>query len=659
MDKITETRKFLVCIGSSPTSAKCIYWAEKNAETFSSAWTAVYVESDEGLYLKDSEKKSLQSNMELATQLGGEVVTLNGHNIAMAVAEYAKRTGTTDIAVGKSRNKKTFINIFKLDLEDKLMSLLPDVEIHVLPDHNITKTYRKNPKILLIKPVLTWKDTGITLFTLICASVISLFLNRIHIENENMILMYILSVLIISRVTTGYIYGVAGSVFSVLIFNYLFAEPYYSFIAIQKGDLITFTIMLFVALTTSTLTVRVKAQANYAFEREKRTEILYEINKKLLVTTGLTNIVHLTNEYIIKIFRRSVIFYISDPFNGAEGILMKYEEEEDMDFMMSEAEKAVAHWVFLNQKRAGAGTEVQMASEVFYIPVISRGQVLGVIGLSCMNGSFIDQNNLLFLRMIVSIAAMALERQQLSDKQRIILVQSEKEKMRSNLLRAVSHDLRTPLTGILGASSTILENSDTLDKDTKLNLISNIKEESQWLIRMVENLLSVTRINGESSEVRKCPEAAEEIVAAAIGRTRKRFKDCKINVKVPDELLIVPMDGILIEQVIINLLENAIKHSGVDIEINVDVKKEQDTAIFEISDNGEGITEQDLPYLLDNFNPKKEKASDSSRGMGIGLSICMSIIKAHHGKMEVENNISGGAIFRFALPLEGGTDSES
>jgi two-component system sensor histidine kinase KdpD len=248
---------------------------------------------------------------------------------------------------------------------------------------------------------------------------------------------------------------------------------------------------------------------------------------------------------------------------------------------------------------------------------------------------------------------MALERQRLSDEQREILIETEKEKMRSNLLRAISHDLRTPLTGILGASSAILENRDLLDVQTQDKLISNIKDDSQWLIRMVENLLSVTRINEDTANVTKTPEAAEEILAAAISRIRKRFPQQNIKVSVPEELLMVPMDGTLIEQVIINLIENAIKHSGYDTMINVTLRQENDMAAFEVRDNGEGISEEDFQYLFESYIPDGKRTSDSSRGMGIGLSICMSIIKAHQGKMEAYNHVEGGAVLRFTLPLQG------
>ncbi len=649
-DKTTNT-KMLVCISSSPSSARCIRWTARTAEAFHAPWVAVYVDTRDDDRLSEQEKKRLQSNIELAEQLGAEITNLNGQDIATTVAEYAKLAGITNIVIGKSRNRKIFNNMFEMDLEDKLISLLNNTEIHIIPDISASRIYRAPKKTLLKAEILfSWKDVFKTVAIIAIATIISAILASVDFKNQNFIMLYILAVIIISRVTNGYIYGIAASIFCVLFDNYLFVEPRFSLNLFQADYPITFVVMLFTSLITSTMTVRTKSKVEFAENREQRTEVLYEINKKLLVTRGIDIIIDLTNEYIVKIFGRSVIFYTEDPEQGLSGRLKLAQNEEDASYLLSAEESAVAHWVFINQKRAGAGTDTFMEAKAFYIPVIFQGNVLAVLGIACPNGQKVDQRSRSFLRRITSLVAMALERQRLSDEQRSILVETEKEKMRSNLLRAISHDLRTPLTGILGASSAILENKDTLDNETKNQLISHIKDDSQWLIRMVENLLSVTRINEDTANVTKTPEAAEEIVAAAIGRIRKRFPLQKINVTVPEELLMVPMDATLIEQVIINLIENAIKHSGETL-IQVSLKKENDFAVFEVSDNGEGIPEQDFPYLFESYVPNGKRTSDSSRGMGIGLSICMSIVKAHQGRMEADNREGGGAVFRFTLPL--------
>lgn len=232
----------------------------------------------------------------------------------------------------------------------------------------------------------------------------------------------------------------------------------------------------------------------------------------------------------------------------------------------------------------------------------------------------------------------------------------EKEKMRSNLLRAVSHDLRTPLTSISGVADALIENGNQISEEKKTELLKEIDEESKWLIRMVENLLSVTRINGDNAKISKSPEIAEEIVGESVEKFTKRYPNVIPEVSVPDELLIVPMDPMLIEQVIINLLENAYLHgkkeSGIKISIHTDSTLKN--AVFEVSDEGKGIAKEDFEHLFSGAwtNSHYTDETDKKRGMGIGLSVCKSIIDAHGGKIRAQNKLSGGAVFEFTLPLE-------
>jgi two-component system, OmpR family, sensor histidine kinase KdpD len=641
----TVSTKFMVCVSAASSYAKSIRWTARASEAYHAPWVAVYVDK-----MKRDEEAEIQEKLDLAKRLGAETVRLSGHDIASTIAEYAKISGITDLVVGNIGDMDSMKSMFAADLIKKLISMLPSVEIHIIPDSLQTK-FRKHRRFKIAENfILSWPDTLKTIGILAAATLLSMGLRAVDIGDQNVIMLYILSVLVVSITTIGYFYCLTASVLSVLLFNFFFTIPYYSFSAIQPGYPITFVIMFIVAFITSTLTVRIKNQVRFSVEREHRTKLLYEINKKLLKTRGLENIVKLTSEYITKIFDCSVVFYTEDPENSA-GFFMESATDPFTSHLRQEGERAVAHWVYINMKHAGAGTDTLMGASAYYIPIISQAKLLGVIGISCAKGK-LDQNNSQFLRMLASQVAMALERQYLSDEQRKIIIESEKEKMRSNLLRAISHDIRTPLTGILGASVAILENGDNFDRQTHDKLITNIKEDSQWLIRMVENLLSVTRINEGTMNVTKSPEAVEEIVAEAISHIRKRFPERKITVKVPDELLMVPMDGTLIVQVLINLLENAIKHSPEDTAVEAEVKLEKQYAVFEVRDNGEGIAEEDFPYLFESYIPNGNRSSDSSRGMGIGLSICNSIIKAHDGKLEAANKNAGGAVFQFTLPLE-------
>ena len=235
-------------------------------------------------------------------------------------------------------------------------------------------------------------------------------------------------------------------------------------------------------------------------------------------------------------------------------------------------------------------------------------------------------------------------------------VEAEREKARSNLLRAMSHDLRTPLTSILGASSAIAENDDVISKDERIRLLREIGEEAQWLIRMVENLLAITRIDGMESQARiaKVPEAAEEIVSEAVFKLKKRFPEEKVSVKVPGELLMVPMDAMLIEQVIINLLENSVLHAPEATLLELKVSQKGGNAVFEVSDNGKGIDKELLPRLFDGRTKQSGgENGDERRSMGIGLSVCSTIIAAHGGTLTAGNAPEGGAVFCFTLPMEG------
>ena len=236
-----------------------------------------------------------------------------------------------------------------------------------------------------------------------------------------------------------------------------------------------------------------------------------------------------------------------------------------------------------------------------------------------------------------------------------IRTEIEKEQMRANLLRAVSHDIRTPLTSIVGAVSAVAENHDKLSEEKTLSLLADVKEEAQWLVRVVENLLLVTRIDADSAKVSKEPEMVEEILAEAVAKFKKRFPGAPIKTEMPEDVLFVPMDAMLIEQVLCNLMENAVLHGGVVGEILVGVRKEEDYSVFCVADDGVGIAAEVLPRILsESIYRENTENIDRKRNMGIGLTVCQSIIQAHGGTIKAYNRKEGGAVFEFSLPLKEG-----
>lgn len=329
---------------------------------------------------------------------------------------------------------------------------------------------------------------------------------------------------------------------------------------------------------------------------------------------------------------------------------------------------AAALFAFVLQQFVSTDTHVPLlfVLAVLFVSRFTDGYVYGIIAsaaaIICVNYVFtypyfefnftLTGYPLTFVAMLaVSLSVSALTTQ--IKQQEHIRLEAEKEKMRGNLLRAVSHDIRTPLTSIVGSASGILDNESVMPGEHMLELVKDIRDEAQWLIRIVENLLSVTRINGENARIHTEEEIVEEIVGSAVLKFQKRFPEMEVEVLMPEEVLMVPMDGILIEQVIVNLLENSALHGKTASRIQIIVRGCPDRLLVAVEDDGEGIREQVLPVIFEGSLQSKEgEEYDSGRNMGIGLSVCMSIVRAHKGDMRAENREEGGARVSFWLPME-------
>lgn len=325
--------------------------------------------------------------------------------------------------------------------------------------------------------------------------------------------------------------------------------------------------------------------------------------------------------------------------------------------LLNKDEEAAAYWTFVNDKESGAGTNTFYGAKGYYIPLKSHGKILGVLGISCINGTLKPKQKFIF-ETVASQIYIALDREILAETQKKSNLEIESERLRSNLLRSISHDLRSPLAGIKGAVSTIIETGNLISEETKGELLQGIYDDTEWLIRLVENLLSMTRFDGGNLKVRKSIEIVEEVVYEAVQRTAKRFRDYKMEVTVPEEVIMVPMDGSLIEQVLINLFDNAVKFTPKGSLIEVKIYENNKNVIFEVIDNGMGISEEILPHIFERFFTNGDKISDSRRGVGLGLAICKSIVEAHGGTISAHNKDEGGAVFRFNIPKEEMSDGQ-
>jgi two-component system sensor histidine kinase KdpD len=481
---------------------------------------------------------------------------------------------------------------------------------------------------------------------LTAATLIGFLFRQIGLTETSIVMVYLLSVLLTAWLTSGVVFCILASVAATFLFNYFFTEPYFSFGIDDPGYLITFTVMTITALITSTLTSHAKRNERSAEEREAETKAVYNLTNRLTEAKDIHEIADIAVNAIGDSFGCMVACLCFDENGAPEKFFIQRISEGKTIRQTAENEDEIIRHV--KEMRDG----YYDGTDFFDLSVYGKESLLGMVRISKKNAEDILEAKKHLLRSMVESTALAMDRFRAAEQRAKSREEALQERYRGNLLRAISHDLRTPLTGILGASSAIIENEKSLNKATRIKLLTNIKEDSQWLIHMVENLLSVTRINQGTMKVTKTPEAVEEIVAAAANQIHKRFPDRKFSLKTPDELLVVPMDGTLIMQVLINLLENAIKHTPTGSKVSAEVRRENDTAVFEVVDNGNGISEQELPYLFEGYALGEKNSSDSSRGMGIGLSVCNSIIKAHDGKLEAANGKDGGAVFRFVLPLK-------
>lgn len=629
---------------------KCLRWTARLASALRIDWVVLAIQDEE----VEAASLELDVLFELAEKLGAESVTLNADDPIPTLIHYAKITGISDIVIGKNQRRKWGNTFYRKEVEDLLIDELADVDIHIIPyiDARQSKHSLQVKKKRQWRKLISTKDIVKSGVLLVLGTLCSELFLYWGMGDQNVIIVYLFVVLIISRVTTGYIYGALSSVISVLLFNWFFVEPLFSLTVYKAGYPITLIIMLSVALITSNMMIRVKKQALDSIEKEHRMEVIYELNQHLLVSENLGDIVSLTTGYLAKILEKSIIFYTEKPETSQAAFEVEEYQADSGQFLTTDEERAVANWVFNNGKVAGYGSDTLMGANGYYLPILSSGETLGVIGILSKKSSPLSHEHHNFLKLISSQLSLALEGQKLADEQQRIIIENEREKMRGNLLRAISHDLRTPLTGILGASSAMLENKGKITPALETQLLVDIKEDSEWLIRMVENLLSVTRIDEGTMRVTKVPEAVEEIVGAAVNRIRKRFKQQEIKVSAPLDLLLVPMDGKLIEQVLINLLENALKHAETTNEIEISVHKEGEEAIFAVKDYGIGLSDATLAKLANQFQGDRQGIPiDNKRGLGIGLSICQTIVTAHGGRLVGENHQEGGAIVSFRLPL--------
>lgn len=478
------------------------------------------------------------------------------------------------------------------------------------------------------------------------ATIIGFLFQYWNLQVTNIVIIYILFVLLTARFTNGYLYGIGATVLSFLLFNWFFTEPYYSLKINEPTLILTAAIMSVTAIITSALTSKVKQNVLQAQEKEAESNALYQMTNHLTDAETGEQIASIIVETISRILHCNAAFVGFDA--SAASVSYFIQQKDDGTQIHRELNDPASFVKRMKKLRS----PFDIGPEFYDYPIYGRTTLLAVLRIPIEWGEKLNNSQTRVIHAATESTSLALDRLLSLQDQVKTREEAAQERYRGNLLRAISHDLRTPLSCIIGNSEILM--GMTEQTDPRYELSKNIYEDADWLHGLVENILSLTRFQDQHLALKKEPEAVEEVVGAALMIIEKRMPNREIDVEIPDTLLLVPMDARLITQVLVNLLDNATKHTQPDQEIKVSVtlQEERNTAVFSVLDRGCGIPENALQQVFQMFYTTSRQEASSKKGIGIGLPICQSIVEAHGGKIWAENRTGGGAIFTFTLPLE-------
>ena len=491
-------------------------------------------------------------------------------------------------------------------------------------------------------------DISVSMLALLLATLLGYLFYAVGFTEANIITVYILGVVILSVVTTNRLCSLLASVGSVLIFNFFFTEPRFTFRFVDPGYYVTFLIMFFASFLTGTLASRLKENAAQSAEAAFRTKILFETNQLLQKEHETTDVIAATAGQLTKLLKRDIVMYPAESGRLQEPLLYPTGDDCDED-LFTENERATADWVFRNNKHAGATTDTLSDAKCLYLAIRVNEHVYGVVGIY-INERPLDSFENSVLLAILGECALAIENIKNAKEKEAAAILAKNEQLRANLLRAISHDLRTPLTSISGNASNLLSNYERLDDDSRTQIFTDIYDDSMWLINLVENLLAVTRIEEGRVNLNSTTELMDEVIAEALKHVDRKSKEHIIWVHSEREFILAQIDAKLIVQVMINIVDNAIKYTPEGSVIEINTRECGSMVEVSVSDNGPGIPDEQKPHIFDMFYSGANKVADSRRSLGLGLSVCKSIITAHGGTIEVKDHEPKGTTFLFTLP---------
>ncbi len=631
--------RILVCVRPHPESPRLVRAARRMAARLRAEWIVVNVESPSQPALSAEERQALAATMKLAEELGADTKTLSGENVGATLVGYARDRNVSKIVVGKPAHARWRDRV-RGSLLDDIVRQSGEIDVYFIAgDKAQPATVRPTPWPRRRSPPRSyaWAAVLVVLTSLVCRAMFGRF------DNSNLIMVYLLGVCFVA-VRYGRGPSLLAACLSVAAFDFFFVPPYLTFAVSDTQYLPTFAVMLIVALLIGTLAVRVRDQADAARRREQRTQVLYSVSREMAGLRGPDEIARFISRLVNDAVRGPAVLLLPGP-----GDSLVASPPEAPAITAESREASVARWVFDHGQRAGQGTDTLPGASALYLPLHSGERTLGVLAMRPDEGQLpLSPDQLDLIEAVAAQAAAALDRARLAAEGEEARVAVERERLRSTLLSSVSHDLRTPLAAITGAASGLLQ-APVPEAAERRELAETIYEEAERLNRLVANLLDMTRLESAAVPLKREWHSVEEVVGAALGRLDEALAGRRVETVMRPGLPLVPMDAVLVEQVLVNLIENAIKYTAPGSGLRVSAGPEEGGVGVEVADEGPGLKPGDEERVFEKFY----RGSSAPRGFGLGLAICRAIVTAHGGRIWAENRTPHGVAFRFTLPVEG------
>jgi two-component system, OmpR family, sensor histidine kinase KdpD len=629
--------RVIVCLGAGPLSDRLVRAGRRLATAFNAEWFAIHIETPGHASLSETQRDRLARALRLAEELGARAMILPGANVAEAVLHFARSHNVTRIVVGKSRRGLLWQRLGGSVVDD-IIGQSAEIEVHVISETTPETEPTDSRKRRLPE---AWQNYIFGLALVLLVTVLGILIRGV-IAASNLVMLFLLAVMV-AALRWGRGPAIMVVVLSVISFDYYFVPPHLTLAVSDSQYLITFFALLGVGIVISSLAARARDQAAAAERREAETTVLYGLSSDLAAAGGLADIVQAIITHVGQTFTRDVAVLL--PKDG-----QLTPEALSPGFTFDEQAQAVAAWVLRQGQPAGRGAGAFPDAHARYLPLKTARGVVGVLGVRPADPHVqLTPEQRRLLAAFASQAALAIERAQLADAAGKAQILEATEHLQTALLNSISHDLRTPLASITGVLSSLRDEEARLDEETSAGLIDDAYQEAERLNHLVGNLLNMTRLEGGALRVSKTPGEIQDLVGTALAQMGPRLRGRPVKLDIPDSLPLAPMDLSLMTQVLVNILDNAVKYSPPGSPVEISAYTNDREAVVEVADRGVGIPPGDLTRVFDKFY--RVQRPGSAAGTGLGLSISKGIVEAHGGRIEARNREGGGARLLFALPL--------